>query len=299
MTNITIQELRAYIALAQTLSFTRAAQLLNLSQPSLSYKLQQLEEKLGTLLFERSSRRVNLTPAGEKILPNAERLLQDLDNTLLHMKQLCQEDNYRIVITCSEGLAASLLTPVISQFQQKFSHTGISILDDSDARVVDNLTSGAAHLGVTSYWPDHSDFLSVPIGSDQLCVLLPSQHPLALDPQINIEQLAGQPFIGLTHQSDPAQLINKLCARAEIELDMQFSASHVSTLMGMVQSGLGISVLPKLKLPPLGVGLVARPLVGSGTQFSLYLVSQVKRPMATQIQLLREMLLERAKDLLS
>ncbi|WP_271274395.1 LysR family transcriptional regulator [Aliamphritea hakodatensis] len=297
MTNITIQEIRAYIALANTLSFTRAAEQLNLSQPALSYKLQQLEEKLGAVLFERSSRRVNMTEAGLKILSNAERLLQDLDHTLAHMQQLCQEDNYRIVITCSEGVAAAMLAPVMAGFQERFPHTSISILDDTDSRVIEHLTSGAAHLGITSYWQDHPDFLYVPVQTDQLYVLFPAGHPLETLTEINLQALAQYDFIGLTRESDPGQLVSKLCTRDGIDLQIKFTASHISTLMNMVQSNLGISVVPRMRLPlQLHESLRIEPLQAAGAEVSIGIVSQVKRPMAVQIQLLRQVLIAQAEN---
>lgn len=296
LTNITIQEIRAYIALAYTLSFTRAAEQLNISQPALSYKLQQLEEKLGTVLFERSSRRVSLTPAGQKILSNAERLLKDLDHTLAHMQQLCKEDNYRIVITCSEGLAAAMLAPVMAQFEGRFPHTSISILDDTDRRVAEHLTSGAAHLGITSYWQDHPDFLHVPIKTDPLYVVFPEGHALQNAQLIDLRTLAEYDYIGLTRESDPGQLINKLCTRDGVSLNVRFSANHISTLLNMVEAKLGVSVVPRLRLPmQLPGALCTRPVQVPGAEVSIGIVSHVARPLATQIQILREILIEHAQ----
>lgn len=292
MLNITIQELRAFLALSKTLNFTSAAAVMNISQPAFSYKLQQLEEKLGVKLFNRTSRQVTVTQSGTRVLLSIERLVENYDHTVNHIQLLAQEELNRIVVACSEGIAAPIIGAVIDNFKRQFPDISIIILDDADSRVYRHIISGAALLGITSYWKDDPEFLFEPFMQEQLCVVCLRGHPLAKQKHVMVKDLAEHPFIALNRESDTGQLIEKLADRAEIKLNTAFDVTHMSTLIGMVKAGLGITVVSKLKMSAFDSdSLIIRPLIDAGNSYDVGVVSPVGRALAPPIVKLRDELL--------
>jgi LysR family carnitine catabolism transcriptional activator len=159
---VTIQELRSFVLVARTLSFTQAAARLGVSQPGLSMAIRQLEAKLGGALFDRSTRSVQLSYVGAALLASAERLVESFEWTVAGMVEVGEGRQGRLTIACPEGVAAHLLAPVIKEFVADNPGLMVSVFDGDAASVENLMHSFIAGFGVTGFWNPHQISISSP-----------------------------------------------------------------------------------------------------------------------------------------
>ncbi len=247
--NITVTELRAFVAVARLQSFTKAAHRLGVSQPALSMMLRQLEAKLTTTLLERSTRNVQLSTSGKMLLSSAERVVENFERTVDEMRAVSQGKVGRLTIACPEGVAAHVIAPTLAHFVAENPDIMVSVHDGDAASVEHLMHSFGADLGVTGYWRDHPDFRFTPFTSDRCCVICPPSHPLAERSEADLHDLDRVPIVALNRDAGVRRLLERTCDAMGVRLVVQFEVARVSTLTEMVASGLCISVLTELSTP--------------------------------------------------
>ena len=141
-------KLRYFRTVAQTLHFRRAAALLNVSQPPLSKSIKTLEEELGTQLFVRSRRHVELTPAGHMLLKRCEKIFRDLEDTRIELRQYSTGDKGSLRIGCEDGTTFSVLPPLLQSFRKRYPAVPCSVVTQPIAQQIAGLQSGDLDVGI-------------------------------------------------------------------------------------------------------------------------------------------------------
>lgn len=243
---MTVKQLRAFQAVAQTLSFTQACERLHLSQPALSLAIKGLEETLGGALLIRSTRSVRLTPEGETLLPMTKRLLTDWDNAEELLRQRFTLQLGRVAVAAMPSIACNRLPYALRVFREQFPRVNVTVHDVINEQVIDMVRQQQVELGV-AFEPETSegvDFL--PLFDDTFVAVVPPDSPLADAGEIDWNALLDYDFITLQRPSMVRILIEQTLAQRGTELPVAFESHQLATVGRMVASGLGVSAVPTL-----------------------------------------------------
>jgi LysR family transcriptional regulator, carnitine catabolism transcriptional activator len=257
---MTVKQLRAFLAVAQSLSFAQACQRLHLSQPALSLAIKTLEESLGGSLLVRTTRNVALTPEGEILLPIARRLLADWDNTeeLLHQHFTLQLG--RVAIAALPSFAANLLPVALKAFRECYPKINVTVHDVINEQVVEMVRNHRVELGVVLEPESLEGLTFTPLYLDRFVAVVPAGSPLADCRVLHWSDLLGESFIALQRPSAVRTLLEESIREQHGILPVAFESHQLATVGRMVAQGLGVSVVPSLcisQMEALGARCVA------------------------------------------
>lgn len=276
-----LRQLRYFLAVAEELHFTRAAQRLCIGQPPLSYTIQQLEEELGVSLFTRTKRTVQLTDAGRQLMKKAYELLQLADQTKLLARQLRdgQVGELHIGFTSSTPLTA-LFSNIVQQHRQLFPGVRLMLKELSTANQVIALEKGELDIGfLRPEFPQQMEtsarasLVCKHLRTDALMLVLPIAHPLNERDEIYIKDLMTQDFVMYPAVAGTSiyKQIYQLCANAGFTPHVVQEAAEASTLIGLVAAGCGITILPGCFASIQLAGVSYRPLQDEQAKTALLL----------------------------
>ncbi|WP_366512297.1 LysR family transcriptional regulator [Neptunomonas sp.] len=246
--NITIKQLRAFVAVAKTHSFTEACAVVHLSQPALSVAIKNLEGELGGALLSRTTRTLSLTPEGEAFYPTAQRILADLDEAYEEMHNRFSLFRGKVAIASMPSFASNQLPTALRNFRDKYPHINMTVHDVIAEDVVDMVRDGRVEVGVSFDPGDTEDLLFNPLFDDRFIAVLPQDHPLSKASVIQWEQLLESDFIILQRPSSVRLLVDMMLDEEGLVLIPQFETHQLATIGRMVSTGLGVSVVPSLCL---------------------------------------------------
>ncbi|SDT36609.1 DNA-binding transcriptional regulator, LysR family [Pseudomonas asplenii] len=240
-----MQHIRAFLTVARTASFTRAADELHLSPSALTVQVQQLEDWLGVALLERSPRQVSLTHAGQQARGPMEKLLLDLDNIVSGSRDLASLQRGVVTIAALPSICAGALPPVLRAFREAYPGVEVRLRDvvaqRIDALVRENEVDFG--LGVRARLSHGLDFDVVMV--DRLCLFVPEQHPLARQQRVRLTDLSGQPMILTGRDSSVRERVEQLFDEQRLTLVPGLEANYMSTVLALVRQGLGMALLPE------------------------------------------------------
>lgn len=255
----TPRHLRAFLAVAEAGGFGAAARCLGCGQSTLSTLVRDLEAILGTPLFRRTTRRVELTEAGAAFRPRAAALLADLSAALTRVQALAR--TARVSVATVPLLAATLLPPAIARLRASLPEVDLRLAEAPAAQVLEQVLKGEADLGVATFLPGAADGLvRRRVLSDDLVLFLPAGHALAARRCLGWADLAAAPLV-LPRDSALRPLIEAAFAAAGLAPPRPaFEAAHIATALALVRAGLCLAPLPRIAARLAGRGVVARPL---------------------------------------
>ncbi len=293
--NISTRQLRAFVALADEKHFTRAAHRCHLTQPAFSALIKGLEETAGARLFDRSTRHVALTSAGEVINGSARRLLVDMELTMADLDDHVAKRRGRVAIAALPSLAAGWLPPILARFAA--DHPGIELaLNDAllDA-CLDSVMRGDSDFAVAARRADMTDLDSDFLHADRFYVVCRTDHPLASMGKVRLSDVAQWPMIQMARHSSVRQHLD--AATQGVGLRPVLEVEHLATVTGLVAAGMGVSIVPAMTLFHFRRSTLAIvPLAGRALTRSLYLVKRRGRTLPPAAEALYAMLMaERAK----
>lgn len=237
--NVTFRQLRAFILIAETSSFTRTAEQLHLSQPALSYSVRKLEESMGLQLLARNTRSVELTPAGEHFLPQARRMLRDMNDAVRDARDTLSLSRGTLRLAALPTAAASFLPIAIASFQHENPGVTVSLLDGRAGEIMGWVQRGEVDAGISSLPDDLSGLSFVRLLDDNL-VLLSHKDPQRDDQ----DDWKRQPYIALTPDTSIRPLADAALRYLNVEPVPAWEVAHMSTATALVREGLGFSLLP-------------------------------------------------------
>ncbi|WP_143684611.1 LysR family transcriptional regulator [Variovorax sp. KK3] len=242
--NITLRQIRAFLAVADTGAFTRAAERIHVSPSALSTLVKELEDQIGLRLFYRSTRVVQLTEAGAEFRPLARKALDDLEAAVAGSRALAQVKRGRVTVAASIVVAATLLPWVMQSFRQR--HPGIQCIlkDGFEETIRDQVRRGEVDLGVGTLIEGEPGLSEVTLYQDHLVALIPDGHLLAERGSVSWRELAQQPLICLSAESPSRALADAAFESAGIKPVAAYEATFSSTVISMVAAGMGVAALP-------------------------------------------------------
>ena len=243
---MTVKQLRAFLAVAQSLSFAQACARLHLSQPALSLAIKTLEESLGGQLLARTTRSVALTPEGETLLPIARRLLADWDNAEELLRQHFTLQLGKVAVAAMPSFAGNRLPAALKAFRDAYPRVNVAVHDVINEQVVEMVRDRRVELGV-AFEPAALDGLQfTPLYNDRFVAVVPAGSLLAGRDALNWADLLDQPFIALQRPSAVRLLLEDSIAARHGKLPVAFESHQLATVGRMVAEGLGVSAVPSL-----------------------------------------------------
>jgi DNA-binding transcriptional LysR family regulator len=242
--NVTLRQIRAFLAVADLGNFTRAASRLNMAQPALSLTIRELEAELGTRLFDRTTRRVELTAAGADFTQSARKLIDDLDLAMRNARELTERKRGRITVAAPPLLAAMILPGAIADFRRTFPGIDVRLVDTQSDRIVDKVRAGEADCGVGTFADDENGLERQMLVKDALMVFCDRKSPLSKARKVAWRALSDHPVIAMTRDSSIRLLAERGFEAAGQTLRPAFEVSQMTTAVMLVEAGLGVAVLP-------------------------------------------------------
>ncbi|WLH44441.1 LysR family transcriptional regulator [Pseudomonas beijingensis] len=243
---MTLKQVRAFLAVAQSLSFAVACERLHLSQSALSLTIKALEEGLGGRLFSRNTRNVALTPEGESLLPLARRLVADWDNAEDEMRQRFTLQRGRVTLAAMPSFAGNLLPPILKTFRARYPNVNVTVNDVINEQVLEMVRDRHVELGVAFEPMQGSSLAFTPLYLDRFVAVVPLDSPFAQHDEIHWETLLEQPFITLQRPSTVRVMLEEHLQARGMKLPVEFESHQLATVGRMVASGLGVSAVPAL-----------------------------------------------------
>ncbi|MEJ8661317.1 MULTISPECIES: LysR family transcriptional regulator [Streptomyces] len=279
------QQLVYFVAVAETLHFTQAAERVHVSQPSLSQQIRALEKELGAELFSRARGNVALTDAGETLLPLARRILADADTARHEVQELAQLRRGRIRLGATPSVCTGLLPDVLRAFHDL--HPGIELLIEESGShdLVRELARGALDLAlVVLPLPTPSPALTtVELLQEDLVVVSSAAAPAPRRP-VRIADLEGEPLVMFRHGYDLRDLTVAACRAAGFEPAFTVEGGEMDAVLGFVRAGLGLAVVPRMVAARAGRDLRVTALARPGLRRTIALAhrSDVAPPRAAR-----------------
>ena len=259
-TNISTRLLYAFVALEEARHFTRAAERCHTSQPAFSAMIRKLEEAVGTRLFERDTRNVTLTPEGELFSEVARSLIVDIESAFDDMADYVARKRGRVAIAALPSLAARALPAVIAAYRRLYPGVAVTLHDALSDQCLSLLRQRKADLVLTAPGANFTEFESRVLVSDPFYLVCRTDHPLAAKRRIKTSDLAGQEIVHLAKSSSVRQYVDILLRDVQT-VHSGFEVEHLATVAGLVEQGLGVSLVPELTLFQFRqLGLAAIPL---------------------------------------
>lgn len=243
---MTLKQLKAFLAVAQTLNFAAASELVFLSRPALSLAIKELEASLGGALFTRSTRKVALTPEGKLFLPMARRIVVDMENAEDTMRHYFTLKSGKVGIAAMPSVSATLLPGMLVAFQRRYPDVHVAVHDVINEQVLDRVRSHEVEVGLCFAPEFLGELAFTPLYQDRFVAVVPGQSELAGASSLTWAQLRRYPFVALQRPSVVRSLIEQQLALTHQRLEVAFESHQLSTLGKMVASGLGVSIVPSI-----------------------------------------------------
>jgi DNA-binding transcriptional LysR family regulator len=241
---------QAFVALAEHGSFRKAAVALFISQTALTRRLQNLEAFLGVKLVERTTRSLGLTRLGENFLPQATRLLAELQSSLLEMRETGLAMRGEVTLACVPTVGIQYLPRVIQAYSARYPDNRIRILDHASAGVEQAVLRREAEFGIGVAGQHHVDLASRQLMQDRFVLVCRDDHPLAARRRIEWSSLRRYRLIMPGAGSSNRPLLDAMLAELELNLLSHYEVQRSSTAVGLAAAGLGAAVVPSLAVQP-------------------------------------------------
>jgi DNA-binding transcriptional LysR family regulator len=269
-----LRHLRYFVAVADTMNFRRAAANLNMTQPPLSQQIQQLEAELGFQLFHRRGRSIELTVTGRVFLEHAQDILAQVDEAVRHARQTARGYNGRLHIGFVASAAYRLLPGLLRGFREQFPDIDVTLHSMTSDEQLDALQDaridvGFCRVAVDDIPPD--TIHAQTIFREPLCIVLPGQHALSQQADIALHHLADEPFVRFPRHLGKSlfDAITDACQQAGFTPVVQQEATQMTTIVGLVAAGIGVSVLPASVMDVPHPDVTYTPLRGTSVPVSL------------------------------
>jgi DNA-binding transcriptional LysR family regulator len=245
-----LRHIRAFLALARARSFTRAAAELNMSQPTLTVQIQQLESAVGVKLFDRDKRHVALTQAGRDLLVPLERILIDVEAIATSTGELREHRRGLVTVAALPSIAAGLLPRAIKTLSESYPGITVRVFDGVASTVAAMVKGGQADFGISSQTSGDRELTSETLLIDRLCAVVSPTHPLARKRSMTLHELAKHPLILMVKDSSSRQIVDLAFDREGLVSTVAYETTYGTSVAGLALAGLGVGILPESMAGP-------------------------------------------------
>jgi LysR family transcriptional regulator, transcription activator of glutamate synthase operon len=274
-----LRQLRYLVALAEERSFTRAASKVLIAQPALSQQIAKLETELGVPLVDRTTRRVGMTEAGERLVEHARRVLNQIDVAREEIADLAGVRSGRLTIGASQTVGGFDLLGLLATFHRRYPGIDLAVREDLSVNLAAQLHADELDLA----------FLTIPAGratggldrrlvsSEEMVAVLPPDHALSGRRALRIADLEAQTLVTFRHGATIRRRLDEAAARAGFDLRVAFETNEVARMRALAAAGLAIAILPRADAERPGAPVAAVSLDEPGFQHTVYMCARAGR----------------------
>ncbi|MBE36220.1 MAG: hypothetical protein CMI16_11830 [Opitutaceae bacterium] len=272
-----LYQLRSFVTVSETENFTRASERLNITQPTLSQQIINLEKDIGQKLFHRLGRRSVLTEPGQVFLVRARRILLEADSATKELRDHPGLDRL-ITVGAIPSIAPYILPPLIAQARIDYPHLQIHAREDFRAELVQGVMDGGLDLAIVSMPVKATSIAIETLTREPLLLVVGKQHPLAKAKTVQARDLAKETFVMLGTSSSLSEKVRDFCGDHQFTPRIPFHCSQIATVKSLVALGAGISILPRSAQSSKDIdNLVYLPLAGSQPERELVIIRHLQR----------------------
>lgn len=240
-----IRQLRAFAAIAETRTFTAAAQRVHVTQAAISMQIRQLENEVGIPLFIRTPRRVVLTEAGERLLERAQAILREHDAARAELKELAGAEHGRLRLASASGMVSADTLPVIlKKLRKAYPHAEVSVTSGTSEELVRKILAGEVDMAFVSLPVEARNVESELLSRDQLVAVASPRHPLAGQKVVSAFALAQEKLILGERGGNTRRLIDEFFAEAGLKPTVAMELSRQAAIKNMVAADMGVGIVP-------------------------------------------------------
>jgi LysR family transcriptional activator of glutamate synthase operon len=241
-------QINYFQTVARVQHITRAAKQLSISQPALSRSIAKLEDELGVQLFDRKGRNIYLNRYGKMFLNRVEQSIKQIEIGKQEIWDEIHPDNGTISLSFLPSLGISVVPEMISSYQKMHANVKFQLNQASNREIVDQLKSRNSDLALISLFHEDKEIICQPLLTEELFLIVSSDHPLAAYNEIDLKMAKNEPFISFKEMNELQTIINHLCKKAGFSPDVVFEGEDIGTVSGLVGAKLGVSLVPDLQV---------------------------------------------------
>jgi len=242
---IELRQLEYFVAVSNELHFTKAAEKLNISQPSLSQQIRALEHEIGMPLFDRIGKKISLTEAGRILLSHSKKVFHEVEQAYAAIQDLNGLQQGKLTIGALLTTVNYLLPPAILNFNELYPNIELSVLGLRTGEIREKLLQNELDIGITFLPVQDKEIISIPLYQNELTLVVPTNHELTQHTTVTMGVLQKYPIILLPKNFFLTQLIRSHCQNFNFTPKPILEISTMESLIHMVSKGMGITVLPK------------------------------------------------------
>lgn len=293
--NISIRQMRAFLALAEAENFTRASEMVCLSQPAFSALIASLEQEVGYRLFDRDTRKVQLNANDLHFVELASRFVNNYDNIVQEIKLYSQGEEGSVTLAVLPSLAVQWLPQIISKFNIENPHIRINIVDTQWDRCLQAIVNNSADLAVTAGTPSLKEIQAELLFSDDFYLICPKNHPFSKKSYVELKDLEGEKFIAFSNGTSIRLFTDQLTQLYNIRYVLE--VRQLTTMMGLIAANQGISITTGLTLFQFEHDSIAIiPFKDVSLKRAVYLIKKKERQLSSQALKLYEFIKEHASN---
>jgi LysR family transcriptional activator of glutamate synthase operon len=274
-----LRQLRYLVALAEERSFTRAASKVLVAQPALSQQVAKLEAELGVPLVDRTTRRVGMTEAGERLVEHGRRVLREVDVAREEIADLAGVRSGRLTIGASQTIGRFDLLGLLATFHHRYPDVDLALREDLSLSLAAQLRNDELDLA----------FITIPPGpateglerrlvsSEEMVAVLPPDHELSRRRTLRITDLEAQTVVTFRHGATIRRRLDEAAERAGVELRVAFETNDVARMRAIAAAGLAVAILPLTDAEQPGPPVAAVPFDEPGFRHTVYMCARAGR----------------------
>ncbi len=247
--NVNFKLFNTFLNVAQNESFGKAAGVANRSIPAVSMQVRQLEEQLGVALFQRTTRKVELTAQGEKLMISVRKAMAELESGLAQIQQAANVEHGHISFACVPTVASSRLPAILTTFARQYPGITVHVRELPNQDLVESVRKREVDFAIGPVTDKKGELSFAPILEDEYCAMLPQTYDDRGRSSISLRELSKMPLLRLSSSTAFRDHIDNALREQRLSTDSSYEFQQVHTLIAMAESGLGVALLPRVALP--------------------------------------------------
>jgi DNA-binding transcriptional LysR family regulator len=243
---LNVHQLHIFYTVAERGSFSVAAQTLHMTQPAVTMQIQALEERFGTKLFNRTTKKLELTEAGHRLLPQARKVVELMRDTDVLMVKFIEDLKGRLQFAASLTIGEYVLPRLLGSFLRRFPEVSINMKVMNTTEIIDAIAHQGVDFGIIEAPCEVPGFDAEPVMNDELMLVIPTDHPFASRDEVTLEEVIREPFVLREKGSGTRQIMEEELLRqgvSEAQLHVVSEFGSTGAVKSAVEAGMGLSIL--------------------------------------------------------
>ena len=271
---VNLKLLHMFVAVAENRSFRMAAEQLGRSQSAVSLQIKQLEEQVGVSLFHRTTRRVELTAEGERLLAHARRALDEWEDGLRQIRDVVDIQRGTLSIGCVPTVAATILPKALFAFRTAYPGINVNLRELATHDLLDSIRRREIDFGIGPAVEDPTEFHFESLFNEPIFALASRNFQLPKRRSVDLADLCALPLVMNSKSAELRKVLDRALLARGLSMEIKFEVLHTHTLIALVMAGMGVGILPRIALPKFrGSKMQALPIANPALVRSVSIIS--------------------------